>query len=260
MTPTPRPSSRSRSLQAAEGVALDRAADLLRGAPDPSSWRDRLYWARGEEARRALRELSIPFSEGRRVCVPAPSYVLLARSRRAPGRRVALVAACPGLPVGSAVLARTPIVVSAPRHGASDPRDGGQLYGGVSGTLDALRSAAGTRRTESPGFPLARRRTRRVREQADLLDDRSPLPPWLYHESARCSMQRRGHRLRPRLRTSGAYENYEPAAGWPRPYCCRALGRLALAASAHPRPPAACCSATAPSASLPFRQPCPRGR
>ena len=81
------------SLPAADGDALDRAAELLRGAERPVVMAGTgLYWAHAEEALRALcEELQIPvFLNGlARGCVPADhAHVLLTRARDgAEGRR-----------------------------------------------------------------------------------------------------------------------------------------------------------------------------
>jgi acetolactate synthase-1/2/3 large subunit len=85
----------------ADAEALDRAADLLRGARKPVVMAGTgLYWARGEEAlRRLCEDLSMPvFLNGlARGCVPAdhPMFFSRARGTGLKGADVALVVGVP---------------------------------------------------------------------------------------------------------------------------------------------------------------------
>jgi acetolactate synthase-1/2/3 large subunit len=185
-----------RSLEAAEGAALDRAAELLRGATKPVVMAGTgLYWARGEEALVGLcEELSIPaFLNGLgRGCVPAdhPMFFSRARGMGLKGADVAVVVGVPmdfRLGFGGSFGEDTQIIVigsSPPAH--PHPREpAAELYGGVAATLDALRSSGGDPPDRSAWVASLRaaENEKRAGEQADLLDDRSPLHPMrLYHE------------------------------------------------------------------------------
>jgi acetolactate synthase I/II/III large subunit len=188
---------------AADGDALDRAAELLRGASRPVVMAGTgLYWARAEEALlRLCEELSVPvFLNGlARGCVPAdhPHFFSRARGAGLKGADLALVVGVPmdfRLGFGGSFGEDTKIVVvgsSAP--GREHPRAvAAELYGGVAATLDALRAGAGggpdgagsgaDRRAWTASLREAENE-RRAAEQGDLTDARSPLHPMrVYHE------------------------------------------------------------------------------
>jgi acetolactate synthase-1/2/3 large subunit len=183
-------------LPAAEGDALDRAAELLRGAQRPVVMAGTgLYWTRGEEALvRLCEELSVPvFLNGlARGCVPADHSHFFSRARGTAlkGSDVALVVGVPmdfRLGFGGSFGEDTQIVVvGSSRPEREQPREvAAELYGGVSATLDALRSGAAGGPDRSGWVAELREveNERRAGEQADLMDDRSPLHPLrVYHE------------------------------------------------------------------------------
>jgi acetolactate synthase I/II/III large subunit len=183
-------------LPAAEGAALDRAAELLRGAQRPVVMAGTgLYWTRGEEALvRLCEELSVPvFLNGlARGCVPADHSHFFSRARGTAlkGSDVALVVGVPmdfRLGFGGSFGEDTQIVVvGSSRPEREQPREvAAELYGGVSATLDALRSGAAGGPDRSGWVAELREveNERRAGEQADLMDDRSPLHPLrVYHE------------------------------------------------------------------------------
>jgi acetolactate synthase-1/2/3 large subunit len=184
------------ALEAADGAALERAAELLRGASRPVVMAGTgLYWARGERALvRLCDELSIPvFLNGLgRGCVPADHPMFFSRARGAglKGADVALVIGVPmdfRLGFGGSFGEDTEIIaIGSSPPARPHPREvAAELYGGVAATLDTLRSAAaggpdrsawvnGLRETENE---------KRAGEQSDLADGRSPLHPMrVYHE------------------------------------------------------------------------------
>jgi thiamine pyrophosphate-dependent acetolactate synthase large subunit-like protein len=175
-------------LPSADGDALDRAAELLRGAERPVVMAGTgLYWAHGENALRALcEELQIPvFLNGlARGCVPAdhPMFFSRARGNGLKGADVALVVGVPmdfRLGFGGSFGDETQLIVigsSAPA--GNHPREvAAELYGSVAGTLDALRSAGGPDRSAWVNELRAAENEKRAAEQDDLTDDRSPLHP-----------------------------------------------------------------------------------
>jgi acetolactate synthase I/II/III large subunit len=185
-------------LQRASGAALERAAELLRGAERPVVMAGTdLYWGRGEDALLSLaEELRIPvFLNGlARGCVPADHELFFSRARSAglKGADVALVIGVPmdfRLAFGAAFGEDTEIVVvdtaeperSHPRAVASE------CYGELSHTLNELRGAGGQLPTESWIAELRKvEDERREAERAEFEDDRSPLHPMrLYAELAK---------------------------------------------------------------------------
>jgi acetolactate synthase-1/2/3 large subunit len=183
-------------LPAADGDALERAVELLRGARKPVIMAGTgLYWARGEQAlMRLCEELSVPvFLNGlARGCVPADHPLFFSRARGAglKGADVALVIGVPmdfRLGFGGSFGEETQIVVLGSSEPARpQPRDVvAELYGGVAATLDALRSGAGGG-PERSGWVTELREVendKRAAEQDELTDDRSPLHPLrVYHE------------------------------------------------------------------------------
>ena len=141
-------------LPAADGNALDRAAELLRAAERPVGRRRHraLLGTRRERAARLCEELQIPvFLNGlARGCVPAdhPMFFSRARGTGLKGADVALVVGVPmdfRLGFGGSFGDETELIVvgsSAPER--AHPREvAAELYGSVAGSLDALRSAGG---------------------------------------------------------------------------------------------------------------------
>ena len=141
-----------RAPPAADGDAIARAAELLRGAERPVIMAGTgLYWARGETELRALaEELGIPvFLNGlARGCVPADHAQFFSRARGTglKGADVALVVGVPmdfRLGFGGSFGDETQIVVmgSAPPERPHPREVAAELFGGVPATLRALREA-----------------------------------------------------------------------------------------------------------------------
>jgi acetolactate synthase-1/2/3 large subunit len=177
-----------RSLPAADGDELDRAAELLRGAERPVVMAGTgLYWARAEESLQALcEELQIPvFLNGlARGCVPADHAQFFSRARGIglKGADVALVVGVPmdfRLGFGDSFGEETQlIVIGSARPEREHPRRvAAELYGNVAGSLDALRSAGGPDRSAWVNELRAAENEKRAAEQEDLTDDRGPLHP-----------------------------------------------------------------------------------
>ena len=181
---------------AADGDALDRAAELLRGAERPVVMAGTgLYWARGEEALvRLCEELSVPvFVNGLgRGCVPADHPLFFSRARGA-GLKGADVALVIGVPMdfrlgfgGSFGDDTQVVVIGSARPERAHPREpAAELYGGVAATLDALRTGASGGPDRSAWTASLREveNEKRAGERDDLTDGRSPLHPLrVYHE------------------------------------------------------------------------------
>jgi acetolactate synthase-1/2/3 large subunit len=193
----------ARASRGADGAAIERAAELLRGAERPVVMAGTdLYWGHGEHELLALAEaLRIPvFLNGlARGCVPADHELFYsrARSHALRGADVALVIGVPmdfRLGFGGAFGEETEIVVidvaePTRRH----PRAvAAELYGALPATLADLRSAAavgGGRGSDTARWIEDLRAVeseRREAERAEREDDRSPLHPMrLYAELAR---------------------------------------------------------------------------
>ena len=176
------------ALPAADGDALDRAAELLRAAERPVVMAGTgLYWARAEAALQALcEELQIPvFLNGlARGCVPAdhPQFFSRARSAGLKGADVALVVGVPmdfRLGFGGSFGEETQLIAigSAPPEREHPRPVAAGLYGNVAGSLDALRSAGGPDRSAWVNELRADENEKRAAEQEDLTDDRAPLHP-----------------------------------------------------------------------------------
>ena len=184
----------------ADGAALERAAELLRGAERPVIMAGTdLYWGRGEAELLALAEaLRIPvFLNGlARGCVPADHELFFSRARSAglKGADVALVVGVPmdfRLAFGAAFGEDTEIVVidaaeperSLPRAAAAE------CYGSIPQTLEAIRAGAGSGASPSGRWVSelrAAEQERREGERAEFEDGRSPLHPMrLYAELAK---------------------------------------------------------------------------
>ena len=175
-------------LPAADGDALDRAVELLRGAEKPVVMAGTgLYWARAEKELRALsEELQIPvFLNGlARGCVAAddPHFFSRARSAGLKGADVALVVGVPmdfRLGFGGSFGDDTQLmVIGSARPERDHPRPvAAELYGNVAGSLDALRSAGARDRSAWVNELRAVENEKRAAEQEGLNDDRSPLHP-----------------------------------------------------------------------------------
>jgi acetolactate synthase-1/2/3 large subunit len=181
----------------ADGDAIERAAELLRGAERPVVMAGTgLYWAHGEHALRALaEELSLPvFLNGlARGCLPADHERFFSRAR-AKGLKGADVALVIGVPMdfrlgfGGSFGEDTQIIAigSAPPEKPHPRQPAVELYGGVVATLDALRGATGGAGPDRAGWLAdlsAVENEKRAAEQAELTDKRAPLHPMrLYHE------------------------------------------------------------------------------
>jgi acetolactate synthase I/II/III large subunit len=239
-------------LPAADGDALDRAAELLRGAERPVVMAGTgLYWAHGENALRALcEELQIPvFLNGlARGCVPADDPMFFSRARGAglKGADVALVVGVPmdfRLGFGGSFGDDTQLIVvgSSPPERAHPREVAAELYGSVAGSLDALRSAGGPDRSAWVNELRAVENEKRAAERDDLTDERAPLHPMrVYGELAQVL-----ERNAVVIGDGGDFvsfagrmiETYEPGC-WmdPGPYGCLGAGPgAALAAKiAHP--------------------------
>jgi acetolactate synthase-1/2/3 large subunit len=240
------------ALPAADGDALDRAAELLRAAERPVVMAGTgLYWAHGENALRGLcEELQIPvFLNGlARGCVPAdhPMFFSRARGTGLKGADVALVVGVPmdfRLGFGGSFGDETQLIVvgSSPPERAHPREVAAELYGSVAGSLDALRSAGGPDRSAWINELRAVENDKRAAEQDDLTDDRAPLHPMrVYGELAQVL-----ERNAVVIGDGGDFvsfagrmiETYEPGC-WmdPGPYGCLGAGPgAALAAKiAHP--------------------------
>jgi acetolactate synthase-1/2/3 large subunit len=180
----------------ADSRALDRAAELLRGATRPVVMAGTgLYWGHGEHALTALcEELSLPvFLNGlARGCVPAdhPLFFSRARGSALQGADVAVVIGVPmdfRLGFGGAFGEETEIVfVGAARPERPHPRQVAmELYGGLPATLDALRAGASGGPDRAPWVTRLQgiENEKRATEQTELGDERAPLHPLrLYHE------------------------------------------------------------------------------
>ena len=178
------------SLPAADGDAVDRAVELLRGAERPVVMAGTgLYWARAEKELQALcAELQIPvFLNGlARGCVAAdhPHFFSRARGTGLKGADVALVIGVPmdfRLGFGGSFGEDTRlIVIGSARPEREHPRPvAAELYGNVAGSLEALRAGAagGPDRLGWVNELRAVENEKRAAEQDDLRDERAPLHP-----------------------------------------------------------------------------------
>jgi acetolactate synthase-1/2/3 large subunit len=186
-----------------DGDDLARAIALLREAERPVVMAgSNLYWGHGEAALRALaEERGIPvFLNGlARGCVPADHEVAFSRARSTAlkGADVALVVGVPmdfRLGFGQAFGEETEVVAidrAEPVH--EHPRAvAAELYGGLTGILEALRT--GTRdRAATRGWVSALRAEedeRRAGEAAEFADDRAPLHPMRIYGELRTVLDR----------------------------------------------------------------------
>jgi acetolactate synthase-1/2/3 large subunit len=186
-----------RGLAAADGKAVERAAELLRGAERPVVMAGTdLYWGHGEDALRELAEtLRIPvFLNGlARGCVPADHELFFSRARgqALKGADVALVIGVPmdfRLGFGGAFGDQTEIVaIDTVEPARPHPRKvAAECYGPLATTLGDIRAAAGGKALSSEAWIADLRATeteRREGEREELEDDRAPLHPMrLYAE------------------------------------------------------------------------------
>ena len=154
------------SLPAADGDALDRAAELLRGAERPVVMAGTgLYWARGEgELRAFAEELEVPvFLNGlARGCVPADHrFFSRARGKGLKGADVALVIGVPmdfRLGFGGSFGDETElIVIGSARPEREHPRPvAAELYGSVAGRSTRCARGRPAGRTARAGRTAAR--------------------------------------------------------------------------------------------------------
>jgi acetolactate synthase-1/2/3 large subunit len=181
----------------AAGEAIERAAELLRGAERPVIMAGTdLYWGHGEQALLELaQELRIPvFLNGlARGCVAADHELFFSRvrSQALKGADVALVVGVPmdfRLAFGGAFGEDTEIVViDVAEPARQHPRTPEvECYGAMGPTLEDLRAAVGAKTPASEpwiGELRAAESERREGERAELEDGRSPLHPMrLYAE------------------------------------------------------------------------------
>ncbi|MDX6689877.1 MAG: hypothetical protein QOG15_1334 [Solirubrobacteraceae bacterium] len=174
---------------AADSDAIARATKLLRGARRPVVMAGTdLYWGHAEDALRELaEELRIPvFLNGlARGCLPADHELFFARARREALREadVALVVGAPmdfRLGFGGVFGDQTSlVVVDRVRPERAHPREiHAELYGGIGATLRALGAAGpGPDRSAWVARLRASEVVAREAEQAERLDERSPLHP-----------------------------------------------------------------------------------
>ena len=183
----------------ADGQAIERAAELLRGAERPVIMAGTdLYWGHGEEALLELAEaLRIPvFLNGlARGCVAADHELFFsrARSQALKGADVALVVGVPmdfRLGFGGSFGEETEIVViDVAEPERRHPRAvAAECYGALGATFAQLRAAVGTTALSSERWIAELRAAeseRREAEKVELEDDRAPLHPMrLYRELA----------------------------------------------------------------------------
>lgn len=197
--------SPAKSSGAADGAAIERAAELLRGAERPVVMAGTdLYWGHGERDLLELVELlRIPvFLNGlARGCVPADHDLFFSRAR-SHALKAADVALVIGVPMdfrlgfgGSFGEDTEIVVIDVTEPERRHPRPvAAELYGALGPTLADLRSAAVSADTSgSVGKALdsaawiedlrAVETERREAERSELEDDRSPLHPMrLYAE------------------------------------------------------------------------------
>jgi acetolactate synthase I/II/III large subunit len=187
------------SERGAAGEAIERAAELLRGAERPVIMAGTdLYWGRGEDALLELAEtLRIPvFLNGlARGCVPADHELFFSRvrSQALKDADVALVMGVPmdfRLGFGASFGEDTAIVViDSAEPERRHPRPvAAECYGAMAATLADLRAAAGASPPARESWIAELRAAeseRREAERVELEDGRAPLHPMrLYAELA----------------------------------------------------------------------------
>jgi acetolactate synthase I/II/III large subunit len=188
---------RALAAKGADGAAIERAAELLRGAERPVIMAGTdLYWGHGEQALLELAEtLRIPvFLNGlARGCVAADDELFFSRTRSQAlkGSDVALVVGVPmdfRLAFGGAFGEDTEIVViDVAEPARPHPRAPAvECYGALGSTLEDLRGAAGGKALASEPWIAELRSAeseRREGERAEREDGRAPLHPMrLYAE------------------------------------------------------------------------------
>ena len=212
--PAPAPHDPLAAPAADDGVALERAAELLSSAERPVVMAGTgLYWARGEDAlRRLCAELQVPvFLNGlARGCVPADHAMFFSRARGTAlkGADVALVIGVPmdfRLGFGGSFGDETRIVAigSAPARAPAPAR----------GRRGALRRRAGDARraalSRGPNGWQARRRVRRgwrrfARSRTSAARRSSPSSPTRARRFTRCACTASSGRCSTATRSSSA--------------------------------------------------------
>lgn len=194
-TEAPDPANPASVPDAAAGPAPDdaqlaRAIELLRGAERPAIMAGTdLYWGHGEAAlMRLVEQARIPaYVNGlARGCVPADHELAFSRTRgqALSNADVALVIGVPldfRLGFGAAFGQETKIIV-IDRFASERPHPreiAAELYGGLTGILDALADGVGTGSDTSAWVDRLRaaEAEKREAERAELHDERSPLHP-----------------------------------------------------------------------------------
>jgi acetolactate synthase-1/2/3 large subunit len=188
------------SAKGPDGVAIERAGELLRDAERPVIMAGTdLYWGHGEQALLELAEtLRIPvFLNGlARGCVAADHELFFsrARSQALKGADVALVVGVPmdfRLGFGGAFGEETEIVViDVAEPEREHPRKpAAECYGALDATLEDVRAAGGAKALASERWISELRAVeveRREGERVELEDERAPLHPMrLYSELGR---------------------------------------------------------------------------
>jgi acetolactate synthase-1/2/3 large subunit len=183
---------------------VEEAAALLGGAERPVIMAGTgVYWARGEEALRALAEaLGCPvFLNGMgRGCIPADHELAFSRARGAglKGADVALVVGVPldfRLGFGGSFGEQTKIVRLgfAPNELTANRAPDLDLVGDVAATLGALREEAGEGPARTSAWVRELRATekeKRAGEEAELNDERAPLHPVRVYKDLRDLLDR----------------------------------------------------------------------
>ena len=194
-TEAPDPANPASAPDAAAGPAPDdaqlaRAIELLRGAERPAIMAGTdLYWGHGEDAlMRLVEQVRIPaYVNGlARGCVPADHELAFSRTRgqALSGADVALVIGVPldfRMGFGAAFGEDTKVIVidRVPSERPHPREIAAELYGGLTGILDALAEGVGAGADTSAWVDglRATETEKREAEQAELRDDRSPLHP-----------------------------------------------------------------------------------
>ena len=180
-----------RERTSADGAAIERAGELLRGAERPVIMAGTdLYWGHGEGELLALAQtLRVPvFLNGlARGCVPADHELFFSRAR-SHGLKGADVALVIGVPMdfrlgfgGAFAEDGELVVIDTAEPERRHPRAvAAELYGALDQTLADLRAAAGDHALASGSWIDELRRIeseRREAERDELEDDRAPLHP-----------------------------------------------------------------------------------
>lgn len=194
-TEAPDPANAAAAPDAAGGPAPDdaqlaRAIELLRGAERPAIMAGTdLYWGHGEGAlMRLVEQVRIPvYVNGlARGCVPADHELAFSRTRgqALSNADVALVIGVPldfRMGFGAAFGEDTKVIVidRVPSERPHPREIAAELYGGLTGILDALTAGVGSGADTSAWVDglRATETEKREAEQAELRDERCPLHP-----------------------------------------------------------------------------------